>query len=100
MIGSLTSFMAVCVHGLSVSMCFAFNMALLFGITLGLYSQHTVHENSKQEVCTQHYVLGAQRKAENRNTGLQRKLKHSLALCKQPVVNSSVILHLQKIPER
>ena len=46
-----------------------------------------------------HGRLGAQRKAENRNTGLQRKLKHSLALCKQPVVNSSVILHLQKISD-
>ena len=57
-------------------------------------------KNAHNYVChLTHGRLGAQRKAENRNTGLQRKLKHSLALCKQPVVNSSVILHLQKISD-
>ena len=53
----------------AISECFAFTMALLFED----YSQHTVHENSKQEVCTQlrmlsythtHGILGAQRTDE------------------------------------
>ena len=88
-------------HALSFVMCYGTIVCDNTGTTPNtLYMKSVNKKYAHNYVCyLTHGRLGAQRKAENRNTGLQRKLKHSLALCKQPVVNSSVILHLQKISD-
>ena len=85
---SLTSFMTVCVHGLSVStealsfvMCFCIHYGTIVWDNTGttpntLYIKTVNKKYAHNYVCyLTHGRLGVQRKAHNRNAGL--KLKHA-----------------------